>query len=317
MALKNPLVWQAVTVCFAMAFTCDLGFSQSTNEFKPPPNQYSPTGQRDSQANNGGDGHQDLPVTLPSTRTSISDQEQSIGNKKQTETDKEGGDGETRKHRGVEPIDAVNIVSTILITVFTGVLAVFTIRQTKLMDQQTQALDNQTALMASQDRLIKNTERAFVFVKPGRWIARPQAITRNIFWSLSMVWENFGNTTATDLRLYTGYAVANQALPDEFEFPADSDPISLGPLGPRITVSTIDILIPGEILQEARVGTKHVYIWGWAKYGDILDASETHVTKFCYRIAVVSGDPRKDWADGDRENLALTFPAHKHHNEAN
>lgn len=289
---------------------CGYAVAQSTKQSNPPQSQPSPESQGGSHTDNvrNGDQHPSN-TTVPSTEISISDQPQALRKEEQPKADAEGGKGDNQY------LDWLNAISAAVIALFTGLLWRISKRQTTLMDNQTQALENQTKLMASQDRLIKNSERAFIFVNSINCTFNPNQIAGDIQWTIHVSFENFGNTPAKNMQVYTTLETTDDPLPDDFPF-NESGNLNVRTLGPRgVAITTVGTT--GEKLHQVKIGKKHMYIWGWAKYSDILEGSATHVTTFCHKI-IVNGDPRNTSRVGDKiESASLGFENHKNHNDAN
>ena len=317
MVPKNSLAVSAIAICFALAFMSDIGVAQSTKQSNPPPKQQSEEGQGATHPDNIGYNDQHPSTSsAPSTELSVSDQPQMASKDDQPKTQSKDSDGDGRVNPGMSLTDVVNMFFAGIVAFFTAVLAYVSWRQTKLMENQSEAFDNQTKLMANQERLIKNSERAFVFVNSYKLTFNPYRIDGEIQWTISATFENSGNTPAKNMRIRASLEIRDDALPDDFPFSQSSDP-SQRTIGPRGSVQSMPVSISSKTLHEAKAGKKHVYIWGWAKYSDILDDSTPHITTFCCKI-IVDGDPRNPRLVGDHtENVSLTFENHKNHNDAN
>lgn len=109
------------------------------------------------------------------------------------------------------------------------------------------------------------------------------------------------------MRVFVALEPREGEIPDNFAF-NESDNFEQRTLGPRATAAT-GIRIPAEIIQQVSMGILRAYVWGSARYDDILEGSTIHVTTFCYEILV----------DGDANagSGRLIFKHHKNHNDAN
>jgi hypothetical protein len=57
---------------------------------------------------------------------------------------------------------------------------------------------------------------------------------------------------------------------------------------------------------------KHLYVWGIARYNDVLPKTQEHLTKFCVYASNLSGDPMRPWhaADNPFEIMFVTYHRH-------
>jgi hypothetical protein len=295
---------------------CGCVSAQSTHQSNSPPQQQSKEGQGRTHPNNVGYNDQAPSTTsAPSTKLSISDHPQVARKEDQPKTETKGNNGNGHVNSGMSLTDVLNLFFAGIVAVFTVLLVYVSWRQTKLMENQTVALENQTKLMASQDRLIKNSERAFVFVDFTTCNAVIDQNGRVQIWEIPIRIENFGNTPAKNLRVFAKAETRIDPLPDDFSFD-EPENFYERTLGPRASTET-RIKVSGTDIYEAKIDRKYVYVWGSARYRDILDDTVPHVTTFCSKV-IVNGDPRMIPAPGDhRERPSLTFENHRSHNDAN
>jgi len=118
-------------------------------------------------------------------------------------------------------------------------------------------------------------------------------------WDVNIDWVNGGVTPTRNLRLLLWKYSEINDIPEEylFDYKPENPGTSLHipPNGKRTSVR-IDFS-PSELL-EAQRGARFLYLWGWAKYHDVIAQIPEHITKFCYRVYIV-GDPTKVPAESE------------------
>jgi len=176
---------------------------------------------------------------------------------------------------------AITALAAILVAAFTVTLWIATGRQASLTRQ---------AVMAG--------KRAFVF--PNGVVALPEsnAKTGSFDWRLVPAWENSGETPTRNLRIYTDCILTNVPLPENFSFTQidPEEPAAMAMLGPKATSkggiaphSASPALTPQDIL-DIQSGRRFLYLWGWARYSDILPNTPERITRFCWQI-IADGNP--------------------------
>jgi hypothetical protein len=188
-----------------------------------------------------------------------------------------------------------------------GIISFFTLRRAR------QAAD--AAVTSADMASVSATAqlRPYVFIKEFKYASHADQLNpdRCSFWSISPLWENVGTTPTRGLRINDNYAVPDAPIPADFSF-ADSmndynTPLHIGPHG---SVYGAEIRISSDIMLAVQNQTKHLYIWGWAKYGDLFDSRGTRVTKFARRVQV-RGNPIKPLSNTNRVELIFTsIPMH-------
>jgi hypothetical protein len=133
-------------------------------------------------------------------------------------------------------------------------------------------------------------QRAYVFVKD-------ISVERVGFhWQIAPIWTNSGNTPTRNLRFYSCWkGIAEQQLPDDFQYPALDDrgnvdpnpPVVISFLGPHMELAGRRLLIPPTIAAQAERMETRIFVYGWAFYNDLLEGSAEYVTRYCYQIEVV------------------------------
>ncbi len=132
--------------------------------------------------------------------------------------------------------------------------------------------------------------RAFVFLKCVNYFSHLDTSNNKIFWALSPIWENNGNTPTKNLRLNSNFYISDSPLPENFTFPPKGNSIPTM-LGPHAIVGGDKIYVLGDALAEVQNGSKFLYIWGHAIYQDVFTGTPQHITKFCCEIKNITGDP--------------------------
>lgn len=167
--------------------------------------------------------------------------------------------------------------ATLVIAVFTIVLAVATSRQADLTRE---------ALIAD--------KRAFVFavqISPV-W----EKVRDQYHWRLRPVLRNSGSTPTKRLRIYVDCEIRNSVLPPDFNFRHDPSQIGSGLLPPQYespagqAPRTPGAAISPQDIIDTQQGRKFIYLWGWARYNDVFPGTPEHITQYYWFITTV-GDP--------------------------
>lgn len=173
---------------------------------------------------------------------------------------------------------------------------------------------------------LTTTQRAFVFIKeiavsfdrppnppPGSAKAMAMAAMSAAHmpiktWRLYPVWENSGDTPTR--RLMTNFQCRGffGRIPSDFDFPDEGLP-EPSFIGPKAVIRGNGILLSPDWLTEmGKHESAHFYIWGWADYDDVFNATPRHRTEFCFEIVRVGTD-----LNGFP---VLQFPLHSRFNNA-
>jgi len=121
-------------------------------------------------------------------------------------------------------------------------------------------------------------------------------------------WENSGNTPTQNMTTLVTAKWPETPLPENYEFPDPSDPKpSRIHMGPHTTFGVGFLDVPIEKIIAFQNHSLHLYVYGWAKYQDIL--KYPHITRFCWEVNAISGDPK------DRNTASMaTFAIFSWHN---
>lgn len=174
---------------------------------------------------------------------------------------------------------AITAVATLVIAVFTAILAVVTGRQARL----------------TKETLIAD-KRAFVFatnISPNWFLDEAR---KQYCWRIRPEWRNSGETPTKHLRIYVDCELRNTPLPNGFDFARISSTPGNGLLPPNATMlggaapmQPVAPITPQDIV-DVKAGRKYLYIWGWARYFDVFPKTPEHITRFCFQIHPI-GDP--------------------------
>lgn len=136
-------------------------------------------------------------------------------------------------------------------------------------------------------------QRAYIQYHQIQFISHPDIGTGNIFWRMHPQWINVGRTPDRGLKLFVKYELSDTPVPEDFPFEINSEEMISAalPAGSIITRNTRDFL--GTDLLAVKEGKKYLYIWGKAKYNSVFKGDIEHVTWFCVRAAIITGDPLK------------------------
>jgi hypothetical protein len=107
-------------------------------------------------------------------------------------------------------------------------------------------------------------------------------------------WTNVGNTNATEMNYRNNFQFSHDDLPGGFTAfqggPKIEGPASLGPkqalnAGAFRNENGDPLYFPETCFAQVAQGKyKYVYMWGWAKYTDILRPEVKRETRYCWRI---------------------------------
>jgi len=166
------------------------------------------------------------------------------------------------------------------------------------------AINRQADLM--ENSLIA-VQRAFIFFRGMDTTGMINASSNKVIeWHVQLQWENSGTTPSKDLEMLINWQFGDKPIPIGFDFPNHAPEVPYV-LGPKATVFCGPVKIPVAVLLGIQQGTVHAYIWGTARYRDVFKGTPQHVTKFCWKITGVLGDPTT-------QNMTFTWAAHEEHN---
>lgn len=174
---------------------------------------------------------------------------------------------------------AITAFATLLIAVFTIVLAYASIDQSK----QTR-------------EAFTLTQGANVFLKTYNQTAVIDLATKIVQeWQFVIVWENSGSTPTKDLYTHSSWASGAPDIPANFNFP---DYFSPGVparndkafMGPKSEIHSSVLAIPAHEIAAVWHGAQQIYLYGWVEYNDVFPGTPNRRTEFCNRLEV-HGDP--------------------------
>jgi hypothetical protein len=174
---------------------------------------------------------------------------------------------------------AITALSTLVIAIFTIVLAGVTSRQAKLTKE---------ALIAD--------KAAFVFPSGYNQWWEVDALTGLYNWRLRPRWRNSGDTAAKEVMIHTECEIRNTPFPAGHVFNRAVTNEPRGFLGPReenvggLAPGSGQAAITAQDIVDAQAGRKFIYLWGWTRYNDVFPNTPRHMTTFCW-IIHVQGDP--------------------------
>jgi hypothetical protein len=122
--------------------------------------------------------------------------------------------------------------------------------------------------------------------------------------------DNVGNLPASNLKHRIDYHFSDSALPAEFAFPDETEPMARGGvlganrplLGPHVPR---DRYITGDEMEQIRAEKLWLYLFGWVTYSDGFSHTPLRTTRFCYFVRV-TGNPE----------VPVVFIPHKDYNSA-
>jgi len=176
---------------------------------------------------------------------------------------------------------AITAIATVIIAAFTFTLWIATKTQSEL----------------SREAFIAD-KRAFVFAGGIAPFYEPDVATGHFNWRIGVTWKNSGDTPTRNLRLYVDGFLSNVPISPTFDFSQASAAVPPGPgmLGPKMDGVAGQAphmpgrgLTPQDVL-DMQTGSKFFYVWGWARYWDVLPNTPEHLTRFCWQITA-AGNP--------------------------
>lgn len=195
---------------------------------------------------------------------------------------------------------AITVLATLVIAIFTIVLALCTTWQARLTRE---------AMLVD--------KRAFVFAVGLDPLHEPDEGTGLYNWRFRPLLRNSGDTPTKNMTFHTGYALRDTPLPPEFNFDYATDKIGKGMLPPKFNISGSqapdlpNLAITPLDLSEIQAGRKYLYFWGWVRYHDVFPDTPQHITRFCWLI-VCGGNPIAFEPDGPDLTFGIV-----HHEEGN
>ncbi|MFZ0664043.1 MAG: hypothetical protein WAM66_15245 [Acidobacteriaceae bacterium] len=176
--------------------------------------------------------------------------------------------------------DWVGILGILLLAVYTA----FTIRMYYANNKSANAA--YSAADTARCALVDG-QRAFVYFSPNPWLSPNISVKNNQLteWAIRVPVSNSGATPTRKMEDRISRGLFPGGIPEGFKFPDLGDvpriPVMLGPkqeiLSGRVTISPDE----AKLVWEQK---EHLYIWGWAIYGDVFDRV-VHRTNFCYEVS--------------------------------
>jgi hypothetical protein len=150
-----------------------------------------------------------------------------------------------------------------------------------------QSFQSVRAVRLTKESLV-SVQRAFVFSTPqaiAQFGKDGQEIGKTIF----IQWENSGSTPTRNMKVHFSQQ-RMVGIPPGFDFIDRWDPGSdhinrsffLGPKGNVVGASPVYVTANDPDL--AFGSTEHILLWGWAKYMDVFEDTDPHITEYCYEV---------------------------------
>lgn len=131
--------------------------------------------------------------------------------------------------------------------------------------------------------------RAYVGVDTIREQYRQGYGGTELLYSFAPIWNNYGNTPTRHMMTFVKSELIDADVEVNFEFYMEQAVVGAQGIGPSVKLTGAFAPQPG-LTREQLLGIHHgrqkLYIWGWAKYGDIFSNSQSHITRFCIQICV-------------------------------
>lgn len=303
-----------------LVFFLFLFFSLGTDSWSQPP--VPSVGQSESSppqpAASGDQGS--APDSQPRANSSF--ENPSPSSKEKTDASPESTD----KEKEAATREDALVLWTMYLCFATGALAIFSLGQVFLFWVQLRFIrdglaDTKEAADAAKDgtdiartSMISNN-RAYVHHAGMRWISHPKvAGSKEVdFWRLWPSWSNSGNTPTRNLSVCVKYHIGDE-LPDEFNFTEiDNTPRAPASIAAHGSTTSDNMDITPSDLNEIKDGTKHLYVWGTAKYNDVYPRTDARITRFCVKAGPVTGDPKFMW-NQTTNPVEIRFKTHVRNN---
>jgi hypothetical protein len=157
------------------------------------------------------------------------------------------------------------------------------------------------------------SNRAYVNYGGCHWISHPALSDGHIYWQIHPMWTNSGNTPTRRLSVRVHYELRDTPLPVDFGFVVPEVDGAPATIAPKASIGSLPYPINGSDLVAIRDGTKHLYVWGVARYWDVFQGTPRYVTKFCVEASDITGDPLKAWHDVENR-VGIVFRTYVRHN---
>jgi len=135
------------------------------------------------------------------------------------------------------------------------------------------------------ERTLRITERPFVSIKNPRYgMISPGADRPLIGMRFWVVWENTGNTRATNVKSIIRARIFDSE--EEYRF-ADLDVIANpAVIGAHSTLDSGHLDFTIQRMIPVMSGEKHLFMWGRGEYDDFIEPDAIQVIEFCYKVRV-------------------------------
>lgn len=179
----------------------------------------------------------------------------------------------------------ISALATIAIAVLTYYLAVYAGGQENILNRQiVDAHTTQRAFIGAHEL---EFETFYIDERKGEG-------NKPLFWRITMAIENSGSTPTRNAVLFiASHQLIVSSEPDETELDMSSYESMPIVVGPKSKINAFDWYMTPDMYADITKGTKNYYVRGMIKYNDIFSSTETHITKFCFRVY---GMPWPDWA---------------------
>jgi hypothetical protein len=165
------------------------------------------------------------------------------------------------------------------------------------------------------EQSLTRLERAFVFPTDTSWVWHLDPGLNKYWYEFRPIWANSGNTVTKNMITNINFALLDAPLPDDFAG-RDSDRSYPAMIGPKATVYGGKSFLYADDVVAVQEGRKHFFLWGWARYNDVFEATPVHRTTFCRFLHEIFGDPTKE--PNDKDNVVkMRFAIHSSYNDAN
>lgn len=143
----------------------------------------------------------------------------------------------------------------------------------------------------SRDNLV-SAQRAFVSFSPEiqpYYVSIKEGSPKIASWEFQIPVRNSGTTPTHQLQDHVFIKSMPNTLPDNFDF-QDFEEGHPAFIAPQDHISYVTDTVSVDDVNHLKAGTKHLYVYGWARYRDAFAGTPIHVTQFCYELHATEGN---------------------------
>jgi hypothetical protein len=138
----------------------------------------------------------------------------------------------------------------------------------------------------------------------------------NVGWIIAARFDNAGGSPTSGLTMHLRYLISENALPRDFDIdielkPPLVDSAIAGIIGPKQTITGLELCLRDSVIRNIRDEKLHGYIAGWTTYLDTFDETNVHIAMFCSEVIREVGTPTPIYSRIKDARIAYRFcPTH-------